>query len=146
MVCIHPQLSIKFMLGGNARFNLEREKTCYSYHITRKHTTDNSKVWRVHVVRGNKDYYTGYIKVVGNKLKYRHNANWGDDDTDAGIYILTAFIRNRNNPNNDILMYHTGRCGCCGRLLTDKKAIERGFGHECWSRMMKGGSKDGQDS
>lgn len=140
MIGIHPQLSIKFMLGGNSRFNLERENICYSYHIARKATNDDSKVWRVNVVRGNKDFYTGYIKVVGNKLKYKHNEKWGDEDTNAGIYILCTFIKNRNNPNNDIIMYHTGRCGCCGKILTDKESIERGFGRECWKRIKDGGN------
>ena len=29
---------------------------------------------------------------------------------------------------------HTGRCGICGRRLTDDASVERGFGISCYNK------------
>lgn len=42
-----------------------------------------------------------------------------------------------SNPQFHMEQYgkQIGRCGKCGRTLTDPESIERGIGPECWSRM-----------
>ena len=32
--------------------------------------------------------------------------------------------------------YPSGKCGCCGRVLTTPESIERGFGPECWRNVI----------
>jgi hypothetical protein len=35
-----------------------------------------------------------------------------------------------------MVVYHEGHCGRCGRSLTDPESIDRGFGPECFKKMI----------
>ena len=74
-------------------------------------------------------------KIENNKLTFKRSYKYRCDHADEDIAVLLDVVHNRNNLPEDISVYHSGRCGCCGRVLTDPEAISRGFGPECWKKV-----------
>lgn len=120
----------RFILGGNAVVTFKSK-------VTSKHFT--------YGVRKAKDSDIYFVSVLTNA------------DTCKYIYIglideKKRFIRTNKsavNPNApsfrafqwtwshldhvDVEIWHEGKCGKCGRRLTDPESIQRGFGPKCWN-------------
>lgn len=53
----------------------------------------------------------------------------------ALVWFLDALKTDRQDViGKQLEFWHTGRCGCCGRLLTVPDSVERGIGPECARR------------
>ena len=126
---------IRFMFAGNSIFTVVSNGNHFSYKIYKKKTNDGSKIYHLYIRKANKGTYCGYFKIVNNKLTFRHSDKYGIEGNNEFLTTLQTVIRNRNNLPSDIKVYHCGRCGCCGRILTDPEAIARGFGRECWKKV-----------
>lgn len=126
---------IMFMFGGNATFTITDNDKHYSYKIYKKKTTDCSKIYHLYIKKANKGTYCGYFKIVGNKLSFKHSSKYDIERDNEDMNILLDVIHNRHNLPENIKVYHSGRCGCCGRLLTDPDSMARGFGRECWKKV-----------
>lgn len=122
---------IRFIFGGNSYFTIVNGNKHFSYNVVRKKTNDGSKVFKLLLICQNKKFYCGYFKVIGNKLKYKHNEKFGVASTHRAITFILETIHNRNK-DNEYTIYHEGRCAHCGRPLRDPQSIERGFGPDCW--------------
>ena len=129
---------IRFMFGGNCTFTVvdDTVKEHFSYRIRKKKTDDGSKIYHACIISANKSIYFGYFKVVGNKLIFKHSKKYDIPENDPRIIELLTIIKTRHSLNDSIHICHNDRCACCGRMLTDPKSMERGFGPECW-RMVK---------
>ena len=122
---------IRFLFGGNAYFTLVQGTKHHSYNIVRKKTNDGSKVYKL-LLTDTAKTYCGYFKIIGNTLKYKHNPKFGVSESDECIKLILKTIRFRKEDTDTIRIYHVGRCGHCGRTLTDPDSIARGFGPDCW--------------
>ena len=126
---------ILFMFGGNAIFTIVKDNTHYSYKIYRKKTTDGSKIYHLYLRKANKGTYCGYFKITDNRLHFKRSDKYDVPANCDDLIVLHDVIKGRKNLPDNIKVYHSGRCGCCGRILTDPQAMARGFGPECWKKV-----------
>lgn len=126
---------VKFMFAGNSTFTIVEGDHHYSYKIYRKKTTDDVKIYHLYLKKSNKGTYSGYFKIVDNRLTFKHSSKYDIPVDNEQLKILLDTIHSRNALPENIKVYHSGRCGCCGRTLTDPESMERGFGRECWAKI-----------
>lgn len=124
---------LEFILAGRAKFSLKSLKTGEHYTF-----------WITNESPGDHDYYfvktgTGVLLgrlgfFNGGALSFRHAI--GELKLTPNEYNLSEqaiafgwFIRHMDSPQ--VEFYHAGRCGKCGRTLTDPVSIDRGIGPEC---------------
>ncbi len=122
----------KFILAGNARFTILNPNTGnrFTYKIRSK-----GDICFVSLLSGPdnlNDYsYIGYIRrgqFIYGGLKARVSR------IAPSVKAFTWFWNHIDEPT-PIQVYHEGRCGRCGRVLTVPESIESGFGPECEGRV-----------
>ena len=126
---------ILFMFAGNATFTITKDNEHFSYKIFKKRTEDDSKIYGLYLKKANKNIYCGYFKILGNVLKFKPSDICEVLDDGGALETLRYTIHNRHNLDENIKVYHSDRCGYCGRLLTDPESMQRGFGPECWRKV-----------
>lgn len=85
------------------------------------------------------DKYLGFIKTVNDSTTYSHvfylpkgNDRWSELKKEYASAFGFSFRHILANRIPDKLQfYHTGRCGYCGRPLTDPESMARGIGPTC---------------
>lgn len=125
-----------FILAGNCLVTIE-SGTTYK-HFTYK-IKQSSKVEGLYFVKQlrNKDntkdytyvgcyYATSGIFVAVKPYKERHSSTWP-----SGLRAIYYTLLHLNKLPDNLHVYHEGRCGRCGRLLTTPESIKRGLGPEC---------------
>lgn len=126
-----------FVMAGNAIVTLQSGKTGkhYTYKITR--CKDDSSLYFIRHLVGpdnTKDYR--YIGCYYADSQYLHLAMpWRGYNTDlcpGSIRAIDYLFKHLDNLPDNLHVYHEGRCGRCGRLLTTPESIERGLGPECY--------------
>lgn len=131
---------IRFMFGGNCTFIVSDGQTNTAYKIFRKQPLPGEEktigVYQLYIKHGGKNIYCGYFKIKDNRMKFKFNNKYGIQETDERLTMLLDFIKLRDD-YTPFHLYHTGRCAHCGRLLTDEKSIQRGFGPDCWKLINK---------
>ena len=141
-----PAEVLAFMLAGNAIFTYRSLKTGtrFTYKVTladKKNPNDKNEqpVWFVGVLAGpdnTADYtYIGMIKgaTFSETKASRHMVN-------APCFVtfkwaLTTFFKNVNQMPGQLEVWHIGRCGRCGRMLTVPESVASGIGPDCAAQM-----------
>jgi hypothetical protein len=142
---ISAATAIKFMLAGNAYFTLRSTKTGtrYTYRVSQAEKNERypDPAWFVSVLTGpenTSDYqYAGLIRAGKTattfawtqKSKLAYNA----PSVEAFRWTFTRLAMGHLPSNVEI--WHEGRCGRCGRMLTVPESITLGLGPECAGRM-----------
>lgn len=124
-----------FMWAGNAYFTLTSERTGkhYTYRLNKLKDKD---MWFASVMQSYEEYaYFGFFVRNGSDLDYVH-AKPGKSiipHSAPSVKGLKYFVGNveRGVLPNDIRFQHIGKCGRCGRALTNPESIDRGIGPEC---------------
>jgi hypothetical protein len=141
---------LEFILAGQAKFsctNVETNNT-YTYKVTRANHTNNTNdkylyFVSVQIDNPNPEAYNQYTyKYIGTIHLNQNNNNepiftYGNKSSipkdSASVkgfaYIIKHLITN-TLPEYYIIK-HYGKCGRCGRALTDEKSILLGLGNEC---------------
>ena len=131
-------LTKQFFLGGNATFTVESGKT--GRHMTFKirqpderspffvSAMTGSDNERSFTYMGKLDAMTGVIvptkgTKIGTETEQWKVATWALNKVWTGAPVLNAKIR------------HEGRCGCCGRKLTEPRSLEVGLGPDCRKKL-----------
>lgn len=137
---------MRFFLAGNAYFTLRSLKTGtrYTYRVSRAKDKEDKPInlWFVSFLTGPDNYMNySYIGVI------RPNATSGT--TQDYIFVTTgrsklpmeappckaiAYVIDvlRSRPNvPGVEIWHAGKCGRCGRMLTVPESIASGYGPEC---------------
>lgn len=126
---------LSFFTAGNAYFTLRSTSgTRFTYRIN-KHKKLN--LYFVSVLTGSNnisDYtYLGTIKPTPNGYTFGLTAGStisGEAKSfQAFNYVFTLLIN--GHELNFVEVWHEGKCGRCGRKLTDPQSIESGFGSYC---------------
>lgn len=120
----------KFILAGNALFTIQSKKTGarFTYKVVRK---DSYDMWHVRVLSGpdnTSDYnYIGFIGRTGNQFFPKRK---GTKISEApSVKAFDWFLRHLDSGMVEV--WHEGRCGRCGRLLTVPESVSSGYGPEC---------------
>lgn len=134
----------RFVLAGRAHMTLQSLKTDkhFTYRIKQaidKKTNEPADVFFVSLLRtgtadgGNFDYVGLIDEQRGFRLtknsKFPENAK----PVLAWRYFWSHLRQEKHAPN--LLVFHEGRCGRCGRTLTHPESITIGIGPECASIM-----------
>jgi hypothetical protein len=147
---LDPGSELSFILAGNATFTLKSLKT--GAHFTYKVIQDFDERWNgkdlipkdswwVKLLtsddNSNDSSYTylGMISVnaVGRHRFHRTKATKAGDDAPSMKALKWVIDRLENGVGiNGVEIWHAGRCGRCGRLLTVPLSVERGYGPECY--------------
>lgn len=130
---VDPEVAVKFLLAGSARVTLRSLKTGnrFSYRVSKP---EGSKVHFVAVLDGPDnvaDYsYIGFIRgeeYVWGGAKSRVGVDAPSNRAFAWTFerLMAGVI------SHELQIWHEGRCGRCGRVLTTPESIIAGFGPIC---------------
>lgn len=114
---------VDFIRAGNATFTIKSART--DKHYTYRVTSKPDKPMFVRVKTGDTDLFVGSIF-----SGYKFRTQTGGPAALAFDYFWRWMIE-RNQVPQSITFYHEGKCGRCGRPLTDPVSIERGLGPDC---------------
>ena len=132
-----PKTVLTFMLAGNAICTLRSAKsgTRYTYKIRegKKKVPTDPSIFFVNLLTGpdNTSDYT-YLGVIGNggfRLTGKSKMKPDSGPVVAFRWAYDCFAKGTLPASLEV--WHSGRCGRCGRLLTDAESIATGFGPEC---------------
>jgi hypothetical protein len=130
---INQAFSKEFILAGNAIVTFKSRRT--GNHMTYKITkADNGAVWFVSVMYGGDDFQ--YIGIIDKEMVFKWTKK---SRVDAKSPSFMAFAWSWSHLYSDQLeVWHEGRCGKCGKRLTEPESVERGFGPVCWEKISSG--------
>jgi hypothetical protein len=128
-------ISSQFILAGFAKVTFKSLKTGkhFTFEVIKKANDKNNlknTVWFVRVLAGNFSHYVG---LINSQLKFHASKRrLGQEELDSmkafrwswGHLVQMSFPK-------DLEVWHEGRCGKCGRSLTDPESIASGFGPKC---------------
>jgi len=127
-----------FLVGGKAILTLESKKTgrWFTYRIKGAKKDDEKSPFFVSVLTGmNNDSAYTYMGTIFNndKLSFKltKNSKIGEDALSykAFNFFFSLLMENKLHP--DLVVYHRGVCGRCGRALTVPESLITGLGPEC---------------
>lgn len=75
----------------------------------------------------------GYEKSLGQYDGAFHPSKLLDED-EATVVSYIERIRENPQEHSTAFGFHSGRCGVCGRLLSNPESVERGIGPDCASK------------
>ena len=121
---------VAFMFAGNASFTIKSHKTGahFSYKI-KKSKNDQTLFF---VYGGKSNDIIGRIRRTPTKTDsdfvfFPNKAPYTPEK-----YILPFHWFVNHFGDKQVEFFHIGRCGKCGRQLTDPESIKRGIGPECY--------------
>ena len=150
--------ALRYMLAGNATFTLRSAKTQkrFTYKVSKMKPSprfgDNEGKFWVSLLYGpNNEADFVYMGILNMNAKFGYEFT----NTRNSLTSLTAselmevrrsksqeafewtikHLRTQPFLNPDLEIWHSGRCGRCGKKLTVPESIERGIGPDCASKM-----------
>lgn len=134
--------ALMYMLAGKSEFILHSSKTNqdFTYRLTRKTSKDskegdNKYIYFLNVKMGHQWVYAGvlWFDLENGNYRFAKGQKGQIDASDINIRSL-LFVMNKLQINQ-IPMYcsvfHTGKCGLCGKKLTTPESILTGLGPSC---------------
>jgi hypothetical protein len=122
----------RFCFGGHAHFTLESRVSGqhYTFEISRKEYGQKEFWFAAVMTNGDQYTYIGQIEAQRN-IKFTVKSRLKVDA--LSVKALWWFLRNlaEGTIPNSVVVYHSGRCGCCGRELTDPESVRCGIGPVC---------------
>lgn len=136
---VKPLYIRSFLLGGNCRCMIGNQKTgnCFSYHIKQ----GSKRLYFVNVETPAGRVYAGYIQDMSNKEGHRYmyvkGTNGAMSESLMPIQALLYVLNRADCLPAGVYVEHYGKCGVCGRKLTDPESMERGIGPNCIKKLVK---------
>lgn len=129
--------ALKFMNAGKARFTIVSKKTGKRFTYRANAVDDNKPVF-VSVLTGSDNEtsysYLGIIDRRNDSYRQTAKSTIAPDAASNTAFGWTHSHLKAGNMPDAIEFWHEGKCGCCGRALTDPQSIEAGFGPICRQR------------
>jgi hypothetical protein len=129
---LRGQAIFNYVSAGRARFTIQNPETGtrFTYRVYKK----IHDLYFVSVLAGSdneSDYmYIGFIR----DGRFFHGGTKSRVSTSApSVAAFGWFWRHIADPS-PALVFHDGKCGCCGRSLTVPESVESGLGPECAKR------------
>lgn len=125
-----------FVLAGNALVTLQSGKTGKHFTYKIKRAKEDSSLYFIRLLAGpdNSNDYR-YIGCYYEDSQYLHLAmpwrGYSSSMCPPGIRAIDYLFDKIDNLPDNLHIFHEGRCGRCGRILTTPESIERGLGPEC---------------
>ncbi len=128
-----------FVFGGNSTITLESGKTQkhFTFKVKAAKKDDKTSPYFVSVLSGADNYssysYVGVISSDKKEFKLTQKSKVSSDDISYKAFNFFSQLL-KGKINADLNIYHSGKCGRCGRKLTTPESILRGLGPECSKR------------
>lgn len=140
-----PSQVLRFALAGKAHLTLTSMTSGhhFTYRISQAEDRENcaqkKPVWFVGVLTGGsadsgKFAYLGIIVRKGESFAFLRTAKSKVGPDAPSVKAFTFFWRHcveRQEIPRQLRVQHSGRCGRCGRTLTEPESLRRGVGPEC---------------
>ena len=135
----------EFLYAGNATFTLRSLKTgmryTYKVRVKKEDLDTPDPTYFVNLLRGadnTKDFaYMGVLRNTGQfNFTSASRMTRGAPAAKALLWFLDAMRCERDVLGQTLEVWHEGRCGCCGRLLTVPESVLKGLGPECAGKRM----------
>ena len=129
----------EYLTAGNSIFTLESGKTGrrFTYKVIKK--KGNNNFYEVRQLRGDDNENSNAYYFIGLLIKQDTlKTSW--KTTSPESHVAKAFdfyIKHIDNVPDNLRVYRSTRCCCCGRLLTTPEAIKEGIGHKCKARFQR---------
>lgn len=149
-----------FALAGSSHFTIRSTQTGvrFTYRVRAPHPHYNTEwerrawekrpIWFVAVLTGPDNChhyeYIGQIRSSLDGVAFDYGSKSRIGPQALSVSAFRWFWNAVVLPKNEVLfrhveVWHEGRCGRCGRMLTVPESIESGFGPDC-AALMKGGA------
>ena len=132
------ELDTKFFTGGNATFTVDNgQGVHYTFKIRQPKGCDKHFVSLLTGPCNETSYtYLGIVDTITGEVRLTAKSKYKDDTTPVKVirWALKHAFTDKLLPDGYTLK-HAGKCGCCGRTLTEPTSLLRGIGPECWSRI-----------
>lgn len=120
-----------FMFAGNSTFTLlsKKTETRFTYKLSSGRSNQNVMFVRI---KTSADHWT-FIGTIFDKTRYVHSKKTNVTEMAPSVIAIKWFLMHltKNNIPKEIEFWHEGKCGKCGRALTDPISIKRGLGPSC---------------
>lgn len=134
-----PDAIRTFLYSGRAVFTIRSAASDnhWTFRVTCKRAGDP---YFVSLLCGGHDYhYLGYITDRAGTIEFGYRTSNkscrpNHDTTHSVIRFLLNSLR-IGKLHSQFEFFHEGKCGKCGKPLTDPKSIERGLGPTCATRV-----------
>jgi len=124
------ETALDFIFGGNSLFTVKNTKTenRFTFKVTKHEKED---IFFVKILT-NPDVYQ-FIGSIRKGSNYKHSAKSRISEDAQSVKVFDYLINklNTNTLPEFVQIWHEGRCGRCGKTLTDPTSIENGFGPYC---------------
>lgn len=134
------ELDTKFFLGGNATFTVDNGRgEHYTYKICQPKRGAHENPFFVSLLTGpdNESSYS-YLGVVDpfGSFRLTRASKMNDESKPVKVFrwAMKHVFGDRILPEN-YQIRHAGKCGCCGRTLTEPLSLTIGIGPECRKKL-----------
>lgn len=125
-----------YIFAGKSIFTLVNTKSGvrYTYFVSKAKGDDENAPHFVSVLVGAENQQFMFVGTIFGKKMYRHSTksrvNVNTQSIKGIIYMLTKLSEN-GGLDDCMEVYHLGRCGRCGRALTEPESVATGLGPIC---------------
>lgn len=118
-----------YILGGKAYVTFQNPQTGnrFTYKVI-KHKVDD--IYFVHVLT-NSDVYMFLGTIINYGFRHSKKSKIDRDNKSVIVFDYVFHHLGMGTLNSSIEIFHDGRCGKCGRQLTDPLSVETGLGPYC---------------
>jgi len=141
-VLASPADRLTYLLAGRAVFTVVNRNTgnrfTFKVTLAEKRANNEPATWFVAALSGpdNQSHYRYLGKIWHSQYAPNHHKAPADWPTQrVASWLLKQVLIGAELPEG-VEILHSGRCGRCGRLLTDPESINRGLGPECASKAL----------
>lgn len=131
---IEHKEALNFIFAGNSTFTVRNSESGnrFTFKCKNKKNTD---LFFISVLTGSNNYT--YIGIVINKI-YKHGKKSVVSNKAKSVLVFDYILRKlkNNTLDNVVEIWHEGKCGKCGRKLTDPSSISSGYGPSCIKNMV----------
>lgn len=128
-----------FFEAGRALFTVSSPKRHITYRINKKHEPGRRPVFFASTLQGERKFkYLGLYNPAEHDVLLTRKSEFVQDSAEVkGIRFALARVSKHLPMPEGYEVRHEGRCGRCGKQLTEPVSIEAGFGPECRKEVRK---------
>lgn len=128
---VNSEYVLDFLLSGRCECAIHNIKTGNRFLYKVQQNKENKEMYFVKSITGLGDIYAGFIIYKDGQVTYSKGAKGNLGIDDIRIQALLYVFNHHDRLPPYVIVQHFGKCGRCGRKLTDLESVRRGLGPEC---------------
>lgn len=133
---VNGEYVLDFLLSGRSEFAIQNIKSGNRFLYKIQKNKQNEEMYFVKSMTGVGDIYAGFILYKDGQVAYSKGGKGNLEANDIRIQALMYVIDYHDRLPPYVLVQHFGKCGRCGRKLTDLESVRRGLGPECSKKIL----------